>query len=427
MKIRSSPAGARVFVYRYRYQDELEEIWPNATWIQEAREHRLVPCPVAESAPTILPGTFAWQVLQESPPLKRDDLVLLVNGERVTGDRDASPPMVGQTLEVHRAGESLTLTCPADAQFARTGTALLARSMTEVGVTPLDSHELEPGWYVARVEKVGFEPALLSFHVDYPEDPYHSEGNTNLHVTLQEEGTTLPLFKRVSSEIYPSHGTPGFSMMVREVTQGEYLQFLNDVRTEGRDTDALIPQDEEGNSSVRLRDGGRFELVRHQRSSWPVTGVSQPAAQAYATWYARKLGLPPREFGLPRPAEWTRAGYGGDARTFVFGDQMNPHWVNGRFSRQSADLEPAFSYPRDQTIYGHYDHAGSVSEWGEPNPGEPGPNTTAPVFSGSYWDGHFASFGVRTLRPMDRETRASWIGFRLVRRTLPGEAKRAAR
>ncbi len=174
-----------------------------------------------------------------------------------------------------------------------------------------------------------------------------------------------------------------FAIGAREVTCGDYLEFLNDAQIRARFDAALT----DGNLILAPRaafdattplwrrrggfgqNGGDFQLIASGdgRSAIdpdaPVTGISVSDAESFARWKATRDRRPWR---LPTLSEWRLAAQGGDGRLYPWGDRADLGLCrsaqSGAGERLSAPGRTA-AFPRDRTVQGAFDFAGSVSEF----------------------------------------------------------------
>ena len=163
----------------------------------------------------------------------------------------------------------------------------------------------------------------------------------------------------------------GFVIRRTQVTNEEYLAFLNDLVERGRESEALkwAPRERSGTASqlgalVYGRDGdGRFVLQPDTEGDvwsldWPVLMLDWDSASAYCRWLAERTGKPWR---LPGELEWEKAARGVDGRFFPWGDRS---WCCMRDSHEGRPLpEAAEARPADESPYGVLGLAGNIADW----------------------------------------------------------------
>ena len=175
---------------------------------------------------------------------------------------------------------------------------------------------------------------------------------------------------------------PGFALLAREVTCGEWLAFLNDAGTRR----TLLERARIGEWVYVPREGGAVTVpLWRQRGAigrsatgtfvlelgdgtavdprQPVSGISGEDALAYAAWRAARDRLPWR---LPSHDEWVLAAQGGDGRRFPWGDGADPSLccsVVGTGRAGMRGLPPGGSFPADRSVQGVDDLAGSLCEF----------------------------------------------------------------
>ena len=156
-----------------------------------------------------------------------------------------------------------------------------------------------------------------------------------------------------------------------EVTCGEWLAFLDDsgspagIAAEAKTGRTLrVPRSAvDQRTPLWRRDGGRW-LDRDARAidpGLPVTNISASDAEAYVRWRAQRDGLPWR---LPTRDEWRFAMQGGDGRPFPWGLRFAPDIVLADCTGDDGAprLTPGGRHPRDVSVHGVLDLAGSVGE-----------------------------------------------------------------
>ncbi len=174
----------------------------------------------------------------------------------------------------------------------------------------------------------------------------------------------------------------GFALQAREVTCGEWLEFLNDPGTRR----TLLARARTGEWVHVPREGGaatvplwrqRGAIGRSATGTFvleltdgtpidprqPVSAISGEDALAYAAWRASRDGVPWR---LPSHDEWVLAAQGGDGRRFAWGDGADPSLccsAVGAARAGTRGLPPGGSFPADRSVQGIDDLAGSLCEF----------------------------------------------------------------
>jgi formylglycine-generating enzyme required for sulfatase activity len=209
---------------------------------------------------------------------------------------------------------------------------------------------------------------------------------------------------------------PAFAMDVHNVTNGEFLHFLESGGYQRKEfwdeaawrqrQDAAVPMPAHP-VFWRQVDGrwyyhGMFDLLPLPLS-WPVL-VTYYEARAYARFVGKSL---------PREAEWHRALLGEQPlRRYPWGDAL-PDLTDGNFGFGSCwEPMPVGSFPQGKSVYGIHDLVGNGWEWTEspfaPFPGFQ-PSVCYPEYSADFFDdAHFVMKGgswftdVSLLRPSFR-------------------------
>jgi len=138
-----------------------------------------------------------------------------------------------------------------------------------------------------------------------------------------------------------------------EVTNGEYVEFLNAVedrleRCGGHD--CIDTEDDDPDSHI-LYQAGRY-AVETRYENHPAIKVS---------WYGAKANCEYRGKRLPSEAEWEKAARGTDGRVYPWGGEFDASRANTDY--EVGDTTPVGSYPDGVSPYGAYDMAGNVWEW----------------------------------------------------------------
>ncbi len=215
----------------------------------------------------------------------------------------------------------------------------------------------------------------------------------------------------------PPHGPthlvrmPPFLMDRREVTGGQFAEFLDHMRRTG---DRAVCHTEDPGLSFRPKGWGADECPQGLETL-PVTGVSWFAAYAYARWVGGHL---------PSEAEWERAGAGPLGLAYPWGPEFD---ASRCWSREPGPT-PADSMPSGEGPYSLLHMSGNVREWCEDrfdprwyercsrsNPRGPSQNLHRVARGGSY------ASGAEALRMQHREhlepgSREEDLGFRVVMR-----------
>jgi iron(II)-dependent oxidoreductase len=233
---------------------------------------------------------------------------------------------------------------------------------------------------------------------------------------------------------YEAHTTavPAFSIDQYEVTNREYLQFINaggyENETLWRESDWKWKTQHNISHPVfwNLADGEWQYRTMFENVSlpldWPVY-VSHAEASAYARWAGK---------ALPTEAQWHRAAYGtpeGTERPYPWGTAA-PDRRFGNFDFESWDPTPVGAFRQGESAFGVADLVGNGWEWTAtefaPFPGFQ-PFEYYPGYSANFFDGqHYVMKGgsPRTAACMLRRSFRNWFqshyqyvyaGFRCVR------------
>ena len=190
---------------------------------------------------------------------------------------------------------------------------------------------------------------------------------------------------------------PAFQIQKFDVTNGEYLKFVED--------GAELPH-------FWIRRGkelllrGMFEEMPLPLE-WPVY-VSQLEAEAYAKWSGATL---------PSEAQFQRAAYGNDTGAnwlYPWGDAASSS-ANGNSNFERWNPEPVYAHPEGDSAFGVSQLVGNGWEW-TGTPFEPFPGFQAhPAYSGysaNFFDGdHFVLKGgsPRTASRLLRRSFRNWF------------------
>ncbi len=268
---------------------------------------------------------------------------------------------------------------------------LVAAPVRALGRTPLVRVPIEMGSYRLRIEATGREPASYPVFIGRQE---HWTGRPEgrpapVPIRLLPEGALGPDEIHVPAGWFLSGLDPGshehlparrvwvepFVMRRFQVTNREYLAFLNDLLQQGREEDALrhMPRTRHasrggaGEAVYGRLPSGRFALVEDAEgdlwdSDWPVCLVDWFGAVAYADWLSARTDHPWR---LPSEFEWEKGARGVDGRLYPWGDAFDPSWACVAPSHRDGRLLPSVvgDYPVDESPYGVRGMAGNMREW----------------------------------------------------------------
>jgi serine/threonine-protein kinase len=259
-----------------------------------------------------------------------------------------------------------------------------AREPRELGHTPVERAELEPGAYLLVLSKEGFRD--VRYPIELGRGAEHA-ANINLY-TDEEIGAD---FIQVPAGPFVIGGDPDainsiprqevevadFAISRFPVTLRDYCAFLDDLR--GRDEAEMTkraPYELRGaaHASVRPNDDGKWEphecviegearkLFGPERF-WDVPAhlITWFDAAAYCRWRSErdKTGI-----RLPTEAEWEKAARGTDGRFYPWGDRFDATFCLMRDSRKfTHQPEPNGTFERDVSPYGVRDMAGGMREW----------------------------------------------------------------
>jgi formylglycine-generating enzyme required for sulfatase activity len=251
--------------------------------------------------------------------------------------------------------------------------------------------------------------------------------------------------------------TTDFYMNLYEVTNLEYLEFLEWYQEEGliqidaRSVVELVSPYGETilNRMLEFQPiaylAGKFSVAPYFENH-PAVGVTWYGAALYCNWLSEREGLPPpyelttwrcnggdpysaAGYRLPTSAEWEFAAQYPDGRLYPWGDD-DPYITHGEYRANYAQHYggpmPVGSFPSGMNAHGFYDMAGNVWEWCDDflfcdavDEIRINPIGTNPVkgkaLRGGDWYTYNMSIrcaGRHALRPT---TGHSTIGFRLVR------------
>jgi tRNA A-37 threonylcarbamoyl transferase component Bud32 len=411
---------------------------PAATVAPDA-QGRTIPVPLRDSAssaprPPLASPHPVLRVVRGSTwgpgpddALDVEDLILDLEGVPIDirgGTKaEARASVGGLTATVWRQGRSAKVTIPPLTEPMRlrvTAAPLFANADSRVNPEQLRVEQglpLDAESYILLARAPGREPVRLTFTLTRNELAAYN-------VSLPPACTTPAGWIRIPTRS-PADPVPTFLIMEREVTVGEYHEFLNHPAAQARiaadPNHRLEPRDNE--TARGLRDAqGRFLIPEGWDPEWPIIFVTHHAARAYAAWKAeraREVGVDVT-YDLPSEDQWVRAAAAAEGDRYVWGPRFRAKWASSCFAIPSPSPEPVRSYPIDESAMGVYDLAGSASEW-----------TTIVWVPGQLYMKHaggawgtgepemFTVYGGNGAPP---EVRGGMIGFRLVATEPPAQA-----
>lgn len=263
-------------------------------------------------------------------------------------------------------------------------------SPERTGWTPENS-VLESGSYVARLTAPGFASVRYPFVIERGQhwSAVPPGGSTARPVALpdasdlDEQDVFVPAgwFRCGGDPMADGSPLAGTSVwlddfVIRQnpVTNGEYLEFLNDLLAQGREPEAIAACPQE-----RASAGQREPILVHEfdratgefrfqpdadgdlwKVEEPVRQVDWFGACAYADWRSERDGI---SWRLPTEHEWEKAARGVDRRVHPWGSTFDPSFCVMRDSLCGDFVVRPVGHARDESPYGMRDAAGGVNEW----------------------------------------------------------------
>jgi serine/threonine protein kinase/formylglycine-generating enzyme required for sulfatase activity len=250
-------------------------------------------------------------------------------------------------------------------RFEERGIVFKEGAWETIGTTPIE-RKLPQGSYCAILWKEGFSEVRYPFVID----------RRRAHagkVRLAPAGSIPERFLQVpggetiaGTDVREFQGAPRRRVMAGDlfagrfpVTFGEYCEFLNDRFPQ----EAAPPPELQsffGKEEYIVRGPHGFEPVAKLDPRMAVNAVTHAAATAYASWLGEKLGKPVR---LLREEEWERCARGADGRLYPWGNGFDWALCKGALSKAGEPFpDPVGSFPRDVSVFGVRDLAGTVRE-----------------------------------------------------------------
>ena len=263
-------------------------------------------------------------------------------------------------------------------RYENNGIILETTKERYLGLTPLDEIELTPGSYLLTIRKEGYEDVCYPVSVRKGEH-WHGRApgeEKTKPVWLPPTGTIPQGFCYVPAgwTVIGGDSNPdsrgkyrqriwvdGFALAKFQVTNREYIAFLNDLVNQGREDEAnrYAPHDMlrvTANQSNFYKDSNnRFHLAHPESSismhpEHSVGNIDTACMAAYIDWMKDKTGLPYR---FVRYDEWEKAARGVDERIYPWGNQCDPSIVNMNLSfEREKKIAPPEDFPLDVSPYG---------------------------------------------------------------------------
>jgi len=152
--------------------------------------------------------------------------------------------------------------------------------------------------------------------------------------------------------------TQDFGMGRYEVTNAEFVRFLNTVKRRGPQNEPWFETKKEDSDSHITGSTGNFR-VESGYENHPVIEVSWYGATAYAKWIATQTG---QKYRLPTEAEWEYVARAGTTTKYWWGNEIGSNKGNCRNSGDRFQYTaPVGSFKANP--FGIYDTVGNVWEW----------------------------------------------------------------
>jgi serine/threonine-protein kinase len=248
-----------------------------------------------------------------------------------------------------------------------------------LGRTPLREVPLPMGSWVLTLSAPGRAPVTYPVHIarqqswdDTPPDGMHPvpvplipETELGADDCYVPAGWCLLGGDRSAGRPPQRVWVDGFVMRRYQVTNAEFIAFLDDLVENGKEAEAsrYLPRTGSGTPCYWQDDTGAHHLgLDDDGDAWqphhPAVSLTLESARAYAAWEAQRSGLPWR---LPWSDEWEKAARGVDGRRYPMGDYLDPTWANVRGCHPDMVLvASARRFPEDASVYGVRGLAGGV-------------------------------------------------------------------
>jgi serine/threonine-protein kinase len=150
---------------------------------------------------------------------------------------------------------------------------------------------------------------------------------------------------------------PDFFIGRFEVTNGEYVEFLNALCGTSEAQERCPRHETTGEYLWKIPEGTIRVALDSEALRRPIRGITWDDAAAYCRWRSRGG----RVYRLPTDVEWEKAARGADGRVFPWGNTFEWSFTHGGESPGLA--MDVGSFPHDESPYGVRDMAGSLREW----------------------------------------------------------------
>jgi serine/threonine-protein kinase len=240
------------------------------------------------------------------------------------------------------------------------------------GSDPLAQRVLAAGSYVLEVSAQGFATAIVPIAID-------RLAREELTVRLLAPADIPKGFVYVPAGPFRSGGDPkairarpraridlpGFLIAEREVTCGEFAEFLASLPPAEARRAAPRGGARHGHAALFWPEGKAWHFPPAWPAERPVMGVTYETALKYAIWRGAKDGRGP--YRLPTELEWEKACRGADGRSYPWGEADPAGRANVPVDGRPVEPRPVGMTDGDVSIYGVRDMIGNASEWTSSN------------------------------------------------------------